>query len=49
MNLHTEIHFEVEICERLATHGWLYADRDAVGYDGALAVLRQSAGDTGVQ
>ena len=49
MSLHTELRFEVEICEHLAAHGWRYADRDAAGYDGAFAVLRQSAGDTGVQ
>ena len=33
MSLHKEIHFEVEICEHLAAHGWLYADGDAAKYD----------------
>ena len=33
MSLHQEIHFETEICEYLAGHGWLYAEGDAAGYD----------------
>jgi type I restriction enzyme R subunit len=33
MNLHQEHHFEREICEHLAAHGWLYADGDAANYD----------------
>ncbi|MEO8778225.1 MAG: type I restriction endonuclease, partial [Rhodanobacter sp.] len=33
MNLHQEHHFEREICEHLAAHGWLYADDDAANYD----------------
>ena len=31
--LHTEIHFETEICARLAEQGWLYADNDAAQFD----------------
>jgi len=34
MSLHKEIKFEVEICEYLNAHGWLYADGDAIGYLG---------------
>jgi len=33
MNLHQEHHFEREICEHLAAHGWWYAEGDAAGYD----------------
>ncbi|WP_085316776.1 type I restriction endonuclease subunit R [Derxia lacustris] len=29
MNLHQEHHFEAEICQHLAAHGWLHADGDA--------------------
>ena len=29
MSLHKEIHFESEICQHLAAHGWLYAEGDA--------------------
>jgi len=32
-NLHQEHHFETEICQSLATNGWLYAEGDAVHYD----------------
>ncbi len=39
MNLHQEIHFEAEICDHLAAHGWLYADGDAAGYDRARALF----------
>jgi type I restriction enzyme R subunit len=39
MNLHTEIHFEVEICERLAAHGWLHDLGDAGRYDRPLALF----------
>ena len=39
MNLHKEIHFEVEVCEYLSAHGWLYAEADAASYDRALAVF----------
>lgn len=33
MNLHQEHHFEREICEHLASSGWLYAEGDAAHYD----------------
>lgn len=33
MNLHREHHFETEICQHLASHGWLYAEGDAAHYD----------------
>jgi len=39
MSLHKEISFELEICQHLAAHGWLYADGDAVGYDRARALF----------
>ena len=39
MSLHTEIHFENEICEHLAAHGWLYAPKDAADYDRQLALF----------
>ena len=29
MNIHTEINFEVEICEHLAANGWLYSESTA--------------------
>ncbi|KVZ97534.1 type I restriction endonuclease subunit R [Burkholderia territorii] len=32
-NLHQEHHFEAEICQSLATNGWLYAEGDATHYD----------------
>ncbi len=32
MSLHKEINFEIEICEHLAAHGWLYAEGDAPKY-----------------
>jgi type I restriction enzyme R subunit len=38
MSLHKEIHFETEICEYLAGHGWLYSPDDA-GYDRAKALF----------
>jgi type I restriction enzyme, R subunit len=34
-DLHQEHHFETEICQHLAQHGWLYADGDAALYDRA--------------
>jgi len=41
--LHNEIQFEVDICEHLGTHGWLYAPPgsagDARGYDTARALF----------
>jgi type I restriction enzyme R subunit len=39
MSLHKEINFETEICQHLASHGWLYAEGDAAGYDRALALF----------
>ena len=39
MSLHTEINFETEICEHLGTHGWLYVEGDAAGYDRARALF----------
>ena len=39
MSLHKEINFENEICDHLATHGWLYADKDAAHYDRARALF----------
>lgn len=33
MSVHTEINFEVEICDHLAANGWLYAAGDASKYD----------------
>ncbi len=39
MGLHKEIHFETEICNYLATHGWLYAEGEAAQYDRALALF----------
>lgn len=38
-NLHQEHHFEEEICQSLATRGWLYAEGDAVRYDRANALF----------
>ena len=37
-NLHKEINFEAEICERLAANGWLYSPNDE-GYDRARALF----------
>ena len=37
--LHKEVSFEVEICEHLADHGWLYAEGDAAGHDRARALF----------
>ncbi len=39
MSLHKEINFEVEICQHLAAHGWLYAGGDAADYDRGLALF----------
>lgn len=33
MSLHKEIEFENDICNHLATHGWLYKEGDAQRYD----------------
>ncbi len=38
-DLHKEHHFETEICEKLATQGWLYQEHDAEHYDRALALF----------
>ena len=42
MALHKEIQFELDICNHLASHGWLYAEPgqegDARGYDTARAL-----------
>ncbi|SFM43448.1 type I restriction endonuclease subunit R [Nitrosomonas communis] len=38
-NLYKEICLETEICDYLATHGWLYADGDAQAYDRAQAIF----------
>ena len=39
MSLHKEISFEVDICQHLADHGWLYAEGDAASYDRARALF----------
>jgi type I restriction enzyme R subunit len=39
VTLHKEIHFETEICDHLAAHGWLYAEGDAAAYDRARALF----------
>ena len=39
MSLHKEISFEPDICQHLASHGWLYAEGDAAGYDRARALF----------
>ena len=39
MSLHTEVHFETEICDHLAAHGWRYATGDAANYDRARALF----------
>jgi type I restriction enzyme R subunit len=39
MSLHKEISFEREICEHLATNGWLYAEGDTADYDRARALF----------
>lgn len=38
-NLHQEHHFEAEICQALASTGWLYAEGDAAQYDRANALF----------
>lgn len=42
MALHNEIQFEIDICQHLASHGWLYAEPgqegDAKGYDSPRAL-----------
>lgn len=39
MNLHKEISFETEICDYLASKGWLYVDGSATDYDRARALF----------
>lgn len=39
MSLHKEISFEIDICQHLADHGWLYAEGDATSYDRARALF----------
>ncbi|QDV66074.1 type I restriction endonuclease subunit R [Crateriforma conspicua] len=39
MNLHKEIEFENDICDHLASHGWLYAEKAADQYDRKLALF----------
>jgi len=39
MSLHKGISFETEICQHLGSHGWLYAEGDAAGYDRARAIF----------
>src|SRR5512139_983983 len=39
MSLHREIQFENDICAHLGANGWLYAEGDAQGYDGARALF----------
>jgi type I restriction enzyme R subunit len=38
-DLHKEIHFENEICDHLAAHGWHYAANDAASYDRTRALF----------
>lgn len=39
MSLHKEISFELEICQHLASNGWLYAEGDSAGYDRVRALF----------
>ena len=39
MALHHESEFENDICDHLASHGWLYAEQDAANYDRELALF----------
>ena len=39
MSLHREINFEREICDHLASNGWLYAEGDAAAFDRALVLF----------
>lgn len=41
-SLHQEQHFETEICEYLAAHGWHYEAKDATHYDRELALYTQT-------
>ncbi len=39
MSLHKEVSFETEVCDNLATQGWLYGEGDATKYDRARALF----------
>ncbi len=39
MSLHKEINFEIEICQYLGEHGWLYTEGAASAYDRARALF----------
>jgi type I restriction enzyme R subunit len=39
MAIHNEIEFENDICDHLAAHGWLHAEKDAANYDRQLALF----------
>ena len=39
MSLHREIHFENDVCDHLAAHGWLYDPGDAARYDRTRALF----------
>lgn len=39
MNLHKEVNLEIEICQHLDAHGWLYAEGDSATYDRARALF----------
>lgn len=39
MSLHKEISFETEICQHLASNGWIYSEGDAAHYDRARALF----------
>ena len=39
MSLHREVHFEAEICERMAALGWLYEADSAARHDRPLALF----------
>lgn len=39
MSLHKEINFEVDVCEHLAAHGWLYGEGDAAHYHRTMALF----------
>src|SRR5271157_2251527 len=41
MSLHKEVNFETEICEHLATKGWLYDECDTAKYDRARALFSE--------
>ena len=43
MSLHKEISFEIEVCDWLAAHGWLYESGDAERYDRARALFRPTS------